>query len=433
VTGYAWLPDGKSLLVLTVGASGVSSLSRLELASGETHAIARDLDAKPTFSPVAVAPDGRHAYLALAGTGAPSPEARHRPNADRDLGIYEVDLATGDRHIVVDTPAEEFAPRVAAGYLYWTSAAMDQSVVVLPSAGGPARTVVRGAEVPTWRPDGREIGFAFGDWRLADWALNWDGGVIDVDATGNPVGKPRPFITGYHEDFPPVWSPDGRWIAYHSHRPRTPVPRYDSEGSTDDIWLRPAGAPPVDTAEMRLTDFGWEAGSPDWSPDGTRLLFTSWERGGKPGVSYAWTVTIDPATGRAVGHGRLPLPAPIRGAEMAAWGPTGEIAIEEKRAAGRHTLWVIRPGGSAARKVVEYAMPTYGGVDWSPDGRVLVYSAVSGARMQLFAVPVAGGEPRQLTADSANLLNPQISPDGRLIAASRVLQQKEIWRVRLRP
>jgi Tol biopolymer transport system component len=433
VTGYAWLPDGKSLVVLTVAASGLSTLSRLALPTGAMQPIARNLDADPSFSPVAVAPDGRRAFLSLAGTVAPSPEARHRPNADRDLGIYEVDLATGDRRVVADTPAEEFAPQVAAGYLYWTSAAMDQSVIVVPSGGGSVRDVVDGAEVPTWRPDGREIGFAFGDWRLVDWALNWDAGVIDLDGTGKPAGKPRPFITGYHEDFPPVWSPDGRWIAYHSHRPRTPVPRYDSEGSSDDIWLRPAGAPPRDSAEVRLTDFGWEAGSPDWSPDGTQMVFTSWEKGGKPGASYAWTVTINPRTGHRVGQGRLRLPPPIRGAEMAAWGPTGEIAIEERSAPGRHTLWIIRTDRSAPRKVVEYAMPTYGGVDWSPDGRTLVYSAVTGTRMQLFAVPAAGGEPRQLTADSANLLHPQISPDGKLIAASRLLQHKEIWRARLQP
>src|SRR6266550_2751554 len=143
VTGFAWLPDGVSLVVL-----------------------ARDLDAPTLFSPVTVAPDGRRAYVALAGSGAPSPEVRHEPHANRQLSIYEVDLGTGNRHTV--TPPREgdaFAPCVASGYLYWTHAVAEASAVVVPTAGGTVRLVMRGAEVPSWRPDGRQIGFVYGDWR----------------------------------------------------------------------------------------------------------------------------------------------------------------------------------------------------------------------------------------------------------------------------
>src|SRR5438034_603542 len=183
---------------------------------------------------------------------------------------------------------------------------------------------MRGAEVPSWRPDGRQIGFVYGDWRWVDWAIDLDGGAVDVDTGGRPVGPLYPLITGYHEDFQPVWSPRGRWVAYHSHRAKTPVPSYLAPGSSDDIWLRRVGAPARDPSEIRLTDFGWEAGPPDWSRDGTRLLFVSWERGG-----------------------------------------------------------------------------------------------------------AAGGTPQQVTHDSGNLLHPRVSPSGSLIAATRLLHRKEIWRVAL--
>ena len=264
---------------------------------------------------------------------------------------------------------------------------------------------------------------------MADWALNLDGAVVDVDERARPTGSPMRIITGYHEDFSPVWSPDGRWVAYHSHRTRTPVATYLADAS-DDIWLRHAGAPRVDSTERRLTDFGWEAGSPDWSPDGTRMVFTSWVKGGAPDASFAWTVTIDPRqAGR--GHGRLPLPAPIHGAELAAWSPTGgEIAIEEKLDE-RGT-----PSGWSA--------PTARGRGkwWNTPCQPM--AASTGCRMgdrsctrpsQAIACSCYGVRRRRHPAtaheDSANLLHPQVSPDGRFIAATRILQKRAVWSLEL--
>lgn len=430
--GVAWAPDGRSLAIIAADTNASVRLLVLDLHDGRVRTVARELDSQPLLPILSVAPDGRHAFLALASAGVAPPEARHDPDADRDLAIYAVDLVTGERRIVADTPGEDFAPQVAGGMLYWTSSALDHAAVVLPVDGGAARTVAAGGELPTWRPDSKQIGFTYGALRMADWALNLDGGVVDIDERAMPTGPPRPLITGYHEDFSPVWSPDGRWVAYHSHRPRKPVATYLADESSDDIWLRRAGAPAVDSTERRLTDFGWETGSPDWSPDGTRMVFTSWAKGGAPNASFAWTVTINPLTGQPVRHGRLPLPPSIHGAELAAWSPAGgEIAIEEKVDEGRHALWVVHADGSRPRKVVEYAMPTYGGVDWTPNGRSLVYSATVGNRMQLFIVSATGGTPKQLTADSRNLLHPQVSPDGSFIAASRILQERAIWKLEL--
>jgi hypothetical protein len=51
--------------------------------------------------------------------------------------------------------------------------------------------------------------------------------------------------------------------------------------------------------------------------------------------------------------------------------------------------------------------------------------------MQLFQLGVAGGGPRQLSHDSANLFEPAVSPDGGLIAAARLSHTKEVWRMTL--
>ncbi len=307
------------------------------------------------------------------------------------------------------------------------------STVIVPIHGGDARVVIRDAEAPSWRPDGRQIGVFYGDWRQADWAINWDAGVVDVDSAGRATSSLIPLITGYGEDFPPIWSPNGKWIAFHSHRSAKPVAVYGAPESPDDIWLRRARAIHGVATEIRLTDFGWEAGSPDWSRDGTQLLFTSWVRGGRPSVSVPWTVTIDTLTGQPLSHARLPLPVGIKRAEWAAWSPVSDsIALEVKVDEQRHAVWIVAADGSGGRKLMEYPMNTYGGLCWTPDGRSIVYAARVGERMQLISIPTAGGEPRQLTHDAANVFQPRVSPDGRLIAATRIEHRREILRRTLR-
>lgn len=432
VTGFSWMPDGSSLLVSATSPDGTFHLNRVNVATGRTSVLENDLDA----SQIAVHPDGKRIYVALASPRKPRPEERHEPVAPRALSIYEVELATGARHVVVPAPAqgEVFAPAIASGNLFWTLAATDASVVVLPAGGGDVRLVASGAQVSSWRPDGRQIGFAYGDWRLADWALNWDGGAIDVDGNGAPLGRVHPVITGYHEDFQPVWSPRGHWVAYHSHRASTPVASYGAPGATDDVWLRPVGVPATYSKEIRLTDYGFEAGSPDWSQDGRRLVFTSWQKGGKFGESFPFLITIDTATGKVLQHGRLPLPKQIHNALWATWSPVSDsLALEEDLGGGRHALWISASDGSGGRKVTEYPMLTYGGVSWTPDGTRLVYAAHTGepARMQLFDIAVDGGEPHQLTHDAANVFLPSVSPNGELISATRLAHRKEIWRMPL--
>ena len=302
----SWLPRAEGLLVLVMAGSGSSSLVKVELPTGRTSVLVDSLDAPAgPPPPFALAPDGQRVVIALAGLGAPDPEVRNLPQARRRLGIYEVDLATGRRRPIVPPTeySDAFAPSIGGENLFWTTTESSVSIVVLPAAGGSAREVVSGAFLPTWQPDGRRIGFAYGEWRMADWPLNWDGGAIEVDGAGRPAGPLTPLIAGYHEDFSSVWSPVGGWVAYHSHRSKHPVAGYYSPDATDDIWLRRTGVPAHDSTEIQLTDFGFEAGSPSWSRDGSRIVFSSWETGGPARAAHPYYVRIDKATGRPLERG----------------------------------------------------------------------------------------------------------------------------------
>src|SRR5687767_903392 len=169
-----WYPDAAALLVMLPDSAGLSSLHRLNARTGEMRLVASALDAEPRATTIAVAPDGRRAYVALASAGRPIPEERHDPRADRDLDVYELDLATGARRMVASTIGDDTNPLLTGGSLYWTSTRVEASAVALPIEGGAHHTVVADAQAPTWHPNGRQIGYFFGDWHAADWALNWD-------------------------------------------------------------------------------------------------------------------------------------------------------------------------------------------------------------------------------------------------------------------
>jgi len=92
-----------------------------------------------------------------------------------------------------------------------------------------------------------------------------------ADTAGGP---PAQFTNGPRRDTSPRWSPDGRWLAFLSARPAPGREGKDKEGGDGgeprpQIWVIPAGG-----GEARqLTNLKHGAGTPVWSPDGTRIAF----------------------------------------------------------------------------------------------------------------------------------------------------------------
>jgi len=427
VAGLAFNSDNTGVYAVLITEDGASSLVLITPADGQVKQIADDLDMNNGNNSIGVSPDGRHIYLALASPGAPDNKARHQPNASRWLAIYELDVTNGTRQPIIKSDEDNYDPTAARGSLYWTHFVRHKAIAAFPASGGAVHEILENAELPLWSPDGRRIAYIFNRDRMADGPLPMDDGIIDVDNEVRRASQPSVIVAGYHEDFTPAFSPDGRWIAFHSHRSATPVPFYESPGSTDDVYLRLAAD--NSAPEIRLTDFGWETGPAFWSPDGRKLMFSSWVKGGAPGIDKVWVLTLDPASGRVLSRNLFPLPAQIRSAQWTAWSPNGkEVAIEDNEGGDKRSLWIVGIDGSQPQKLADYRSTTYGGLDWMPDGKSVVYSALSGDRMQIFSIARSGGAPRQLTHDSGNLFHPKVSPDGLWIACTRMIKSEQILR-----
>jgi dipeptidyl aminopeptidase/acylaminoacyl peptidase len=338
--------------------------------------------------------------------------------------------------LVVGTAGDDFWPWIAGDYLYWTHNDYDASVMLIPFGGPDAEPILdvagrvsgaSSAQLPRWNPAGDMLAYTIGKWRLADWGLNLDAGVVAIAPDGTS-GPPGSLVAGYHADYTPAWSPDGRWLAYRSRRSPRPVPYYAGPDVADDIFLRRADDPAAD--EIRLTDFGWEVGGPGWSADGRRLLFDSWDR--VPGVSRPWVATIAPESGTLIEVVPMELPGEVSGSVAAVYSPVSDdVLLIERLTPETQVLWIMSPAGEV-EKVIEFESHTRGGATWTPEGERVVYSALVDGNMQLFSISRFGGEPQRLTTEPANVMHPQVSPDGRWIAATRLFQRKEIRRLPLR-
>jgi serine/threonine-protein kinase len=79
---------------------------------------------------------------------------------------------------------------------------------------------------------------------------------------GMKAGEPERFLTSQSSDNWPVFSPDGRWIAYESN-----------ESGRQEVYVRPFGTPTTVGGKWLISNGG--GSSPVWSPNRKELLYKS--------------------------------------------------------------------------------------------------------------------------------------------------------------
>ena len=89
--------------------------------------------------------------------------------------------------------------------------------------------------------------------------------------------------SGDYEDYSPAWSPDGSKIAFSSNRTAEPDDNFNS-----DIWLVKPDTPHDKQELVRVTTNPGSDDSPVWHPDGERLAYITTTRTDVP-VSYLQT------------------------------------------------------------------------------------------------------------------------------------------------
>ncbi|MDE2922480.1 MAG: hypothetical protein OYL92_14570 [Acidobacteriota bacterium] len=396
-------PDGRSVAHLQVAGGYRADLAVTEIATGETRTLAADFrfgwDSRVEWSPA-----GDALYLAAAGPD------------DSFLVGWRVPLDGGPAERLTQDGCDVLAVTpLADGRVALSVYHTRTAVGLVPASGGdPVDVTTAGgtsAFLPSWRPDGRALGFTTFSWRRLRMPIDFDLGVLDLDAEGAPAGTVRTLLSEEHEDYGAAWSPDGRWLAFHGHLEQS-----------DDIWLVPVDGSDGPT---RLTRFGpgADTGEPDWSPDGRTLAFSSHgpPSEGNPGSVY--TVAVDPATGRAAAD---PVRVPLDGFQGYAMGarfsPDGERLAFYGRSPedGRVTVYTVTAAGGAPTAVLSFVNgEPYSAPEWSADGASLFYSRNDGfGPFQVWRVDILTGATEQVTTGGLGALQPSVSPDGRTLAVT---------------
>ena len=234
---------------------------------------------------------------------------------------------------------------------------------------------------------------------------HWEIWMQRLDA-GAPVGEPFRFTSPTEESSSPRWSPDGNLLSFISKRGR----------DKNNVWFIRVAAPGGEGFHIEGIE-----GAPVWSPDGKWIAYTKEpldENEDKEDEREGWiapdaiTKTLDPKRfdGRVITH-------------MNYKRDGIQSLLPHPSAREKSQLFVVSADGGEPVRLTDLPFDV-SGIEWSPDSSYMLFTGEEKENdeynreytMDIYSVAREGGEIKRLTENPGSERFPAISPDGRKLA-----------------
>jgi Tol biopolymer transport system component/DNA-binding winged helix-turn-helix (wHTH) protein len=288
---------------------------------------------------------------------------------------------------------------------------------VVPLTSYPGRQIT-----PALSPDGKQVAFA------------WDGekgGNFDIYVKLLGAGAPLRLTNNPADEYSPAWSPDGRHIAFCRDK-STATATTDSSSLAQqifgvflnhvEIWMIPA----LGGGERKLGEAAG-CGLLSWSPDGKYLALADKNAPKEPYSIFM--LSVETGDKRKL----TSPPTDYFGDRSPQFSPDGKtVAFERSSALYSDEIYLSsitsdgRPVGEARRLIHEER--SISGLDWTADGRRIVFSSAHLGSTNLWTTPVSGGAPERLAIAGEHAVLPAVGRAGNRLVYQRHLYDLNIWR-----
>lgn len=244
---------------------------------------------------------------------------------------------------------------------------------------------------PMWSPDGKVIAYAL--------RAGYNNEIYTMFANG--TNQKRLTQSQLNGDYPPIWSPDGKHISFFSVR----------DGSWSLYKMNADG-----TSQTRLTGNTVFESFPSWSPDGGKIAYTFWR---------ATVYQPDIYTINADGSNTTQLTQNDASDINPAWSPDGQwIAFTSYRDAHAE-VYIMKPDGSDQTRLTDSTGGNSNPI-WSPDGKYIAFiswrdepntsTCGNNCNEEIYVMDADGSHQTRLTNSPGIDDHPVWSPDGKYIA-----------------